>query len=167
LELAALWGFSSKARANSIRASTPNRKRWRAAFLARRCSFGLCTSRSTIEMMEHWGLRRGAGFLVPHFGSWDAPARVPTFEDRPFDLMFCGTINERKNPLFFAEVVERMARKGVRARVRIARDGPVRAVFISGLAECGVAVWMDCYLQADDLIEAYSSTKILHIPPHR
>ena len=133
-------------------------------FFARRASFGICTSQGSVDMKEHWGLRKGAGVLVPHFGSWDAPPEIPPIETRPYDLLFCGTINERKNPMFFAEVVERLVAQGARPTVRIVGDGPLREAFAARLAACGVEPRIDGYLQTEGLIEAYRSAKVLLFP---
>lgn len=133
-------------------------------FLAKRASFATCSSDATREMKEHWGLKPGASSMVPHMGSWDAPADNPGFAERPFDLMFCGTLNERKNPDFFASVVEGLARTGLTPKVRVVGDGPLREKFLARLEAVGVAPQMDGYLQAEDVIKAYQSAKLVLFP---
>ncbi len=133
-------------------------------FLAKRSSFATCSSDATREMKEHWGLRPGTSSMVPHMGSWDAPTQNPDFEDRPFDLLFCGTLNERKNPDFFAKVVEALARNGHSPTVRVIGDGPLREQFVTRLNAAGVSPQMDGYLQSSDVIKAYQSAKIVLFP---
>ena len=132
--------------------------------LASRATFGTCSSHGAQEMMAHWGLAPGTGIYVPHFGSWDAPQERRGFDERPFDLLFCGTLNERKNPMFLADVVDRLVAGGSRPRVRVVGEGPLRSALEARLAGAGVEARFDGYLGQDGIIEAYQSAKLLAFP---
>lgn len=133
-------------------------------FLAKRASFGICTSEGARDMMKHWGLPRERTVLAPHAGSWPAPERITDFDERPFDLLMCGTLNDRKNPMFLADVVDRLAAQGMTLRLRIVGDGELRDAFAARLAAAGVDVQFDGYLQADAIKAAYGSAKLLVFP---
>jgi len=133
-------------------------------FLGPRASFGLARGEGAREMIEHWGLPKGRAAFVPHTGTWVPPARQTSFSERPFDLLVCGTLNERKNPMFVADVVDRLVQGGFRPRVRVVGEGGLRAPFAARLASSGIEAQFDGYLQQDGIIEAYQSAKLLLFP---
>lgn len=132
--------------------------------IAPRATFGICTSHCAREMMESWGLQPGRGVIVRHCGSWDAPKVLRGFDERPFDLMICGTLNANKNAMFFADVVERLGVEGFKPKVRIVGDGPLRATLTERLAAAGVTAQFDGHQQQDGIIEAYLSSKLMLFP---
>jgi len=132
--------------------------------LARRADFGSCTSEAAREMMVSWGLPAERTGIVPHAGSWPAPSSIRDFDDRPYDLLLCGTLNERKNPLFIADVVDRLVAKGLHPSIRIVGDGALRSVFAGRLAAAGVEARFDGYLQQHAIIDAYQTAKVLVFP---
>ena len=132
--------------------------------LARWADFGSCTSEAAREMMVSWGLPRERTAFVPHAGSWPAPAFIRDFDARPYDLLLCGTLNDRKNPLFIANVVERLAAEGLRPSVRIVGDGALRGELAGRLEAAGVEARFDGYLQREAIIDAYQSAKVLVFP---
>ncbi|MBI1383820.1 MAG: glycosyltransferase [Rhizobiales bacterium] len=133
--------------------------------LVPRATFGICASSDSARLLELYGLPRSRSTIVPIVSAWDGPARVPTFEERPFDLHFCGSIDEhRKGVLFFTEVVEELARRGRPPRVRISGDGPLKGEVERRLAAAGVVAQFDGYLRQDQLAEAYGSAKIFCFP---
>jgi glycosyltransferase involved in cell wall biosynthesis len=133
-------------------------------FFARWAYSGSCTSEAAREMMISWGLPRERTAIVPHAGSWPAPASIRDFDDRPYDLLLCGTLNDRKNPLFIADVVDRLAAEGWHPAVRIVGDGTLRDVLANRLAAAGVKAKFDGYLQQEAIINAYQSAKVLVFP---
>jgi glycosyltransferase involved in cell wall biosynthesis len=133
-------------------------------FFARRADSGSCTSEAAREMMVSWGLARERTAIVPHAGSWPAPATIRDLSQRPYDLLLCGTLNDRKNPLFIADVVDRLAAKGTRTALRVVGDGPLRGQLADRLEAAGAASRFDGYLQQDAIIDAYQSAKLLVFP---
>ncbi|MEZ5816440.1 MAG: glycosyltransferase [Hyphomicrobiaceae bacterium] len=130
-----------------------------------RASFGICASEASVALLERWGLKRGRGVVVPIVTAWDAPVAIPIFEERPFDVILAGGINERfKGVLFFAEVAARLAERGKRLRVRIAGKGPERDELARRLSIAGVDAHFDGALQPEAMAEALGSAKVLAFP---
>src|SRR5690606_30551165 len=103
--------------------------------------------------------------VVPIVVAWDAPAVRPAFEDRAFDILFSGALNEEtKGVLFFADVITRCCELGFRPRVRIAGDGPQRDALEKRFVAAGVDVQFDGYVQAAELPEVYGSARLLMFP---
>lgn len=146
----------------------PGETSWIHAFvrrtLARRATLGICTSESARDMMASWGLERASTVLVPHVGTWSAPETINGFDERPYDLLLCGTLNDRKNPLFLADVIDRLVVGGLKPKLRIVGIGPLLDEFKSRLAAAGVEARFDGYLQQDDIIASYGSAKLLVFP---
>jgi glycosyltransferase involved in cell wall biosynthesis len=170
--LAALYGIATRTAyvlgIEGGRDVDPGETSWPHAIarrsLARWADFGSCTSEAAREMMVAWGLPRERTAIVPHAGSWPAPASIRGFDERPYDLLLCGTLNDRKNPLFVADVVDRLVGEGLRPSVRIVGDGALRDMLADRLRSAGVEARFDGYLQCDAIIDAYQSAKVLVFP---
>jgi glycosyltransferase involved in cell wall biosynthesis len=128
--------------------------------------FGICASEDSVAFLEHWGLARGRGIVVPIVTPWDAPNVVPGFADRPFDILFAGGINEHiKGALFFADVVEHLAKTSSRKlRVRVTGDGPLRDTLAARLVAAGVDAQFDGHRQASEMPAIFMSAKVLLFP---
>ena len=127
--------------------------------------FGICASDDSVALLERWGLRHGRGVVVPIVSAWDMPARIPPFAERPFDVIIAGGINERfKGVLFFADVVERLAARGRRLRVRVTGKGPQRDELEARLKAAGVDFQFDGPLQPVEMASAMTSAKVLMFP---
>jgi glycosyltransferase involved in cell wall biosynthesis len=133
-------------------------------FFAMRADAGSCTSYAAREMMVSWGLTRERTAIVPHAGSWPAPASIRDFDERPYDLLLCGTLNDRKNPLFIADVIDLFVREGRRPSVRIIGDGALLGALAHRLGAAGVDAKFDGYLQHEAIVDAYQSAKVLVFP---
>ena len=128
-------------------------------------SFGVCASQASVDLLARWGLSRERAVVVPIVVAWDSPAEILSYEERPFDILFAGALNEHiKGALFFADVIDSCRRKGLIPKVRIVGDGPLRDELQSRLARSGVTAQFDGYLQADALPAAYASAKLLMFP---
>ena len=127
--------------------------------------FGICASDDSVALLEHWGLEHGRGVVVPIVSAWDAPLSIPSFAERPFDLIIAGGINERfKGVLFFADVVARLAAHGQRLRVRVTGKGPQKDELEARLAAAGVEFQFDGALQPAEMAKAMASAKVLMFP---
>ena len=133
-------------------------------FFIPRATFGICPSEGNRELLAFWGMERARTAITPFPSGWDPPAVVPDFHDRPFDLLFSGSLTDRKNPLFFARVVEQIIAKGLRPRVRIVGHGPMRGKLEEFLKTCGADAHFDGYLQQHGLAEAYCSARVVLFP---
>lgn len=126
---------------------------------------GVGASRGSLALLEAYGLPPGAGFLSPITPGWDYTLPSPDFAARPFDLLFCGHLDDdRKGLLFFLEVVEALVARGRAPSVRVTGDGPLRGVAEARLAAAGVTARFDGYLAQDALAEAYTSAKLFLFP---
>lgn len=130
-----------------------------------RARFGIGASEASLELLAHYGLAQGKGHVVPLIPAWDAPPKLTAFEDRPFDVLFCGSLDEyRKGALFFGDVLIDCKARGMTLRARIAGDGPDRQELESRLRAHDIPVQFDGYLQPYELPEAFSSAKLFMFP---
>ena len=127
--------------------------------------FGICASEASVALLERWGLAPGRGVVVPIVSAWDAPTSIAAHDERPFDVIIAGGINERfKGVLFFAEVMERLAAEGRRLRVRVTGKGPQRDELAARLAAAGIEAQLDGPLQPHEMAGALGSAKLLLFP---
>jgi glycosyltransferase involved in cell wall biosynthesis len=130
-----------------------------------RCAFGIGASRGSLEVLERYGLPPGRGVLAPLAPGWDFAGEPPPWEARPFDLMFCGHLDDdRKGVLFFVDVVQGCIERGVAPRVRVTGDGPLRGEVEARLRAAGVDARFDGYLPQEQLGAAYASAKLFLFP---
>ncbi|HEX8167203.1 MAG TPA: glycosyltransferase family 4 protein [Beijerinckiaceae bacterium] len=130
-----------------------------------RCRIGLGASRGSLEVLERYGLSPERGVLAPLAPGWDFSGDPPPFEARPFDLMFCGHLDDdRKGLLFFLDVVEACLGRGFRPQIRVTGEGPLRAAAEARLSAAGVEARFDGYLPQEALGEAYASAKLFLFP---
>ncbi len=126
---------------------------------------GIGASPSSIDFLKQYGLADKKAFIVPIVTNWDAPQTTPSFEERPYDLLFCGTIDEdTKGACFFADVVAFCHKKKPDLKVRIVGDGVLRSTLEKRFHDAGISARFDGFLQADKLPEAYSSAKLFLFP---
>ncbi|MCJ2033483.1 glycosyltransferase family 4 protein [Methylobacterium sp. J-068] len=126
---------------------------------------GVGASRGSVALLETYGLPREAGFVSPIAPGWDYTSEPPDFASRPFDVLFCGHLDDdRKGVLFFVDVVAALIARGRRPTVRITGDGPLRAVVAERLDALGVSARFDGYLGQAALADAYTSAKVFLFP---
>ncbi|MCB1547618.1 MAG: glycosyltransferase family 4 protein [Hyphomicrobiaceae bacterium] len=139
--------------------------RWMRRLLIPRASIGLGASEDSIRLLGIYGLDPKRGFVVPIVPAWEAPAHSRPFEERQFDVMFCGLIDDAtKGARLFGDVVCACKARGRALRVRVVGEGPLKGELEARLAAAGIEAQFDGYLQQDDLSEAYSSAKLLLFP---
>jgi glycosyltransferase involved in cell wall biosynthesis len=139
--------------------------RWVRNVLVPRASFGIGASEASIKLLAHYGLAPAKGHIVPLIPAWNAPAMITPFEQRPFDALFCGSVDEyRKGALFFGDVLIACKARGMTLRARIVGDGPDRQELESRLQAHDIPAQFDGYLQPDQLPEAFSSAKLFMFP---
>ena len=141
------------------------RHRFMRRLLVPRATFGICASQASVRLLERWGLDCGRCIVVPIVCAWDPPDRLPGYDERPYDLLFSGLIDEEhKGALFFADVVARCRERGLAPKVRVIGDGPLRGELETRLRAHSIPVRFDGYLQQNDLAEAYCSARLLAFP---
>lgn len=139
--------------------------RWMRKLLVPGAQIGLCASADSARLLALYGLPEARSTVIPIVSTWDAPSHIPDFDARPFDLLFCGAIDDhRKGALFFADVVERLVAKHLGLKVRVAGDGPLRNTLAERLAAAGVEAHFDGYATQAQLPEIYASAKVFCFP---
>lgn len=130
-----------------------------------RAAFGICASEDSVRLLELYGLRKGRGVVVPIVTPWEPPSRTPTFEERDFDLAFCGALNEEiKGARFFGDVVIAAHRAHPGLSVRVVGDGPLRGELAASFEAAGVKSRFDGYLQGEAIAAALASAKLMLFP---
>lgn len=129
------------------------------------CAGGIGASLGSLDVLRQYGLPRDRGVVAPLAPGWDFAEPIPPFEARPFDLLFCGHLDEdTKGVLFFVDVAIACSRRGARPRVRVVGDGPLRGVAEERLRAAGVEARFDGYLAQHELAAAYASAKLFLFP---
>lgn len=127
--------------------------------------FGLAPSEGSRTLLAAYGLAPGRIHAAPLFPAWTPRGPLPAPESRPYDVLFCGIINEEvKGAGFFTDVMRACAAAGRRLAVRVAGDGPLRSEMTARLAEAGIPARFDGYLSQEALAEAHASARMLLFP---
>jgi glycosyltransferase involved in cell wall biosynthesis len=130
-----------------------------------RASVGIGASEDSVRLLVQYGLAPQRGFVVPIACPWPMPEGVPSFDARPYDILFCGTLeDERKGAGFFGDVVLAAQARGVDLRVRVAGDGPLREALERRFQDTGITARFDGYVQPEELAEIYQSAKLFLFP---
>jgi glycosyltransferase involved in cell wall biosynthesis len=82
------------------------------------------------------------------------------FEDREYDLMFSGQFTERKLPIFFAEIVQKVLKKIPNIKVLILGDGPLKEEFFLVLDNANINYYYAGFVKQEELPKYYSSSKL-------
>lgn len=139
--------------------------RWVRRLLVPRATVGIGSSANSGRLLAHYGLAPERIHLMPIVPPWPSPAAVPGYDDRPYDVLFCGALeDERKGAGFFIEVVEEAARRGRRLSVRVAGDGPLLEAMEARFADAGVTARFDGFVQPELLPAVYASAKCFLFP---
>jgi glycosyltransferase involved in cell wall biosynthesis len=86
------------------------------------------------------------------------------FEDREYDLMFSGQFTERKLPLFFAEIVEKVLKHRPNIKVLILGNGPLKEELFLKLDSAGIDYFYAGFVQQEELPKYYSNAKLFLFP---
>jgi glycosyltransferase involved in cell wall biosynthesis len=139
--------------------------RWMRQLMVPNASFGICASDESVDLLARWGLDRSHATVVPLVPPWDPLTVIPSFEQRPYDVLFVGSLNEDiKGVLFFTDVVARMAAKRGDLKVRVTGDGPLRQEVEARLRRTGLTVQFDGAVQPSEIAASYASAKVLLFP---
>ncbi|MFH6785814.1 MULTISPECIES: glycosyltransferase family 4 protein [Methylobacterium] len=128
-------------------------------------AFGLAPSEGSRTLLSAYGLAPDRIFRAPLFPAWTPRGALPAPQDRPYDALFCGILNEEvKGARFFTDVMRACAAAGRSLRVRVAGDGPLRPEMTARLADAGIPARFDGYLSQEALAEAHASARMLLFP---
>lgn len=141
----------------------PGVRRLSRRLIARGAAFGIGPSEGSRRLLTTLGLA-GPFAFAPLFPAW-RPNLVSPEDGRPYDVLFCGTLDETlKGARFFTDVVLGCAAKAMRLRVRVVGDGPLRAEMEDRMTKAGLEVRFDGFLAQSALAEAYGSAKLFLFP---
>ena len=133
--------------------------------MARIAGSAIGGSQATLDVLAGYGIAVGRGTQRPVVPGWDYHGPIPARSERPYDVLFCGLIDERgKGALHFLETVKTLLARGRPLKVRVAGEGPLRQRLADEFAAIGIEARFDGYLQQDELAEAYLSSKLLLFP---
>ncbi len=130
-----------------------------------RSDFGIGPSLASLQLLHHYGLPSERLLLAPLTAGWGPTVASASMAERPYDVLFCGLLNEEgKGARFFADVVESVARQRPKLTVRVAGDGPLRGELESRFAAAGIPARFDGFVQQAALEEIYNSAKVFLFP---
>lgn len=139
--------------------------RWLRHAIVSGARFGIGPSEGSGRLLSLYGIGPERFAVSPLFPAWSPPGPPPPDHDRPFDLLFCGILNEEvKGARFFTDVVLGCLEQGRRLTVRVAGDGPLRAEMEARFSQAGIAAQFDGYLPQSALPEAYASARLFLFP---
>jgi glycosyltransferase involved in cell wall biosynthesis len=145
------------------KSSVPHR--WVRKVLLPRADVGIGASSASIRLLAHYGLPTNRGHVVPLVSAWEPPSVITNFDDRPFDVLFCGSVDEAgKGALFFGDVLIECKRRGRTLIARIAGEGADRQELEGRLRQNGIPTQFDGYLQPAQLAGVFSSAKLFLFP---
>lgn len=133
--------------------------------LAPGAAFGVAASAGSMRLLASHGLAPDRIRLSPLFPAWRPHAPPPPPETRPYDVLFCGMLNDHvKGARFFTDVVLECLERGRRLSVRVVGSGPLRDEMAARFAAAGVAARFDGFLPQASLEEAYASARLFLFP---
>ena len=145
------------------RHSAPHR--WLRRAIVAGAASGIGPSAGSGTVLARYGLARENFHLSPLFPAWTPPGPPPPDAERPFDLLFCGMLNEEvKGARFFTDVVLACRDRGRSLSVRVAGDGPLRAEMEARFAKAGLTARFDGFLAQEALPEVYASARLFLFP---
>jgi glycosyltransferase involved in cell wall biosynthesis len=120
-------------------------------------------SQKSAQMLSFYGSNPNHIFVCPLVPAWEGPRMIRPFEERHFDILWCGHIDDnRKGVRFFVEVLERLADRI--GPIRIVGHGPDESWLRCQIDRLGLTAQFDGFLQQEELESAYSSAKVFLMP---
>lgn len=129
-----------------------------------RCATGIAIGEKSREWFLHYGLADEKVFVSPLVPAWPPPLRINDFQERPFDLLWCGHLSVMKGTDVFTEVARRLNERFEGLRVRVVGDGPEEARVRDAFDKNGINAHFDGFLQADQLMDVFSSARVFLFP---
>ncbi|KQT47659.1 glycosyl transferase family 1 [Methylobacterium sp. Leaf456] len=143
--------------------STPHR--WLRKAIVSGARGGIGPSAGSARLLALYGIGPEKFATSPLFPAWAPAGPLPPDSKRPYDVLFCGILNEEvKGARFFTDVILGCAARGRRLSVRVAGDGPLRAEMEARFAQAGIAAQFDGYLTQAALPAVYASTRLFLFP---
>lgn len=125
-------------------------------------------SQQTLELFKSYGVHQNLFKACLCVDNTRFTPLAGPVNHRPYDLVFSGSLIEGKMPLFFAEVVKRLAERLPKLSVLVIGDGALREPMQSALGQLpNVHTTFTGYLQQSDLPGYYVQGKIFCFPTKR
>ena len=139
--------------------------RWLRRAIVSGARAGIGPSAGSARLLALYGIAPERFAASPLFPAWSPAGAPPPDRERPYDVLFCGILNDEvKGARFFTDVVLACAARGRPLAVRVAGDGPLRAEMESRLAAAGIAARFDGYLTQSQLPAVYASARLFLFP---
>jgi glycosyltransferase involved in cell wall biosynthesis len=169
--IAALWAIITRTRLGltidgwrHTMPQSPLHRIIRPLILARCHAIVTCGLKGYEYFLEE-GIPEKRIFTVPLVPAWPEPTLVPSFEERPFDILWCAQLNDdTKNAAFFLDVVLSLKPRLPNLRLRVVGRGPSERRFIDQLNQAGVNFKYEPVVAWDAMIEVFTSCKLLLLP---
>ena len=134
-------------------------------FVFIRSHFFLGPSNETIRLFKSYGINERKIFKsCLAIDNEKFSSQIKTFEEKKYDLLFSGQFIDRKCPLFFTEIVEKLSKIKKDLKVVVIGSGPLEKNFIKGLKKTNAAIHFKGFVDQEDLPKIYSNSKILVMP---
>jgi len=133
--------------------------------IVNRCKSIICASEKGRRYFMEQGVDERRIFIAPIVPSWDAPAQVPGFEQRPYHLLWCGRLNESpKNAGFLIDLAIAMHKRIRDFRCRIVGDGPMRQELLERLSGNGVTFEYSENVRPEEMAKVFVTGRVLVLP---
>lgn len=132
--------------------------------VVRRSAAGIAIGKKSADWAKFFGLDANRLFISPLVPEWPAPQSVASYADRPYDLLWCGTLMRRKGIDLFIDVTRALLNRRGRLAVRIVGDGRYREQCGQRLDLPGMTTRFDGFLNGECIRDAYLSAKLLLFP---
>ncbi len=123
-------------------------------------SAGIAASISGQRLLTMYGLPRERIHLSRLCADNSRFKPLP-FEDRQYDVMFCGQLHERKLPYFFASVCAELKHRRGYCRALVMGNGPERDKVLDALRSYQVDITYLGFVQPESLPNFYPQAKLL------
>ena len=118
----------------------------------------------TSELYQMYGVDTSKFFQSHLAANTEIFSVYKPLHERPYDLMFAGQIQDRKSPLFFVEVANRLRRAFPALKILIIGNGPQKKEMIENLNEANIDYHYPGFIQPEELPDYYSASKIFLFP---
>jgi glycosyltransferase involved in cell wall biosynthesis len=134
-------------------------------WVLRQCRSVIVCGRKGAAYMEEQGVAPHSIFVAPLIPAWEAPASVPPFEARPYDLLWVAHMNDEvKNATFFAEVAVALKQRLPSLRVRLVGHGPAEERVLARLRAAKIEFRHERSVDWRAMPAVYASAKALALP---
>lgn len=134
-------------------------------FVVRRSRAVICISEKGRRFFVEAGVDPKRIFVSHIAPSWDAPAELPDFDQRPYHLLWCSRLDDPdKNPSFFVDLAALLSKRIGDLRIRVVGDGPLRQRTLDDLSRTGASLDYLAYVPPEEMAEVFATARMLVLP---